>query len=211
MPRAYFHRANVVELAQDLIGKIVFSNIHGQITASIITETEAYAGITDKASHAYGNRRTKRTETMYLEGGHAYVYLIYGIHHLFNIVTHKKEVPHAVLIRGAYPIQGKDLMIKRNKGKKLDKLSLIGPGRFSKLMGITTVLDAIRLEPQKDNSVWLEDWGLTNSLRKHLVTSKRIGIDYAEEDADLAYRFYLPPKSEKILSLLEKVRKPINY
>lgn len=211
LPSSYFHQTDVVELARDLIGKIIFSNINGEITASIITETEAYAGIDDKASHAYGNRRTRRTETMYLDGGHAYVYLIYGIHHLFNVVTNKKEIPHAVLIRGAYPVLGKDLMASRNNEKKPHWLSLTGPGKFSKLMGITTALDAIKLEPKEENSIWLEDWDLTKDVSRYVLISKRIGIDYAEEDADLPYRFYLPSKSDKILSLLEKVRKPIDH
>ena len=93
-------------MAKNLIGKLIFSNINGHLTSAIITETEAYAGTNDKASHAFGNRRTKRTETMYMEGGHAYIYLIYGMHHLLNIVTNEKEIPHAVLIRGGYPVDG---------------------------------------------------------------------------------------------------------
>src|ERR1700751_4324092 len=97
--RSYYLQTNVVKLAEDMLGKILVTRIKGQLTSGIITETEAYNGIIDKASHAYGDRRTARTETMYKTGGISYVYLCYGIHNLFNIVTNVKDVPHAVLIR----------------------------------------------------------------------------------------------------------------
>lgn len=200
----------MVKLAQELIGKVIFTKIDGCLCAAIITETEAYAGINDKASHAYGNKRTKRTETMYLEGGHAYIYLIYGIHHLFNVVTNKENIPHAVLIRGAYPIIGQSNM-KLRASKKLNNSSLVGPGRFSKLMGISTQLNAIELHPKQKNAIWLEDWGLNKKLENYIQTTKRIGIDYAEEDALLPFRFFIPLKSKTVLSILEEVGKPIDY
>jgi len=212
LPPSYFLQSDVVHLAKDLIGKILYSNINGYISAAIITETEAYAGLNDKASHAYGDKKTPRTKTMYLKGGHAYIYLVYGIHHLLNIVTNKEGIPHAVLIRGGYPIEGVKKMIERNQNRKLDHLSLIGPGKFSKLMGIHKSMDGIELKPGKIHpAIWIEDWGLTKKVKNHIETSKRIGIDYAEEDADLPYRFYLPPKSNEIISVLKQVSKPINY
>ena len=99
----FYIRENVVLIAQELLGKVLFTKMNGRITAGIITETEAYAGVTDRASHAYNNRRTERTEIMYSDGGTAYVYLCYGIHHLFNVVTNQKDTPHAVLIRAIKP------------------------------------------------------------------------------------------------------------
>ena len=103
LKREFYLREDVVQIAKELLGKVLFTNIGGKITAGIITETEAYAGITDRASHAYNNRRTARTEVMYAVGGTSYVYLCYGIHHLFNVVTNKKDIPHAVLIRAIKP------------------------------------------------------------------------------------------------------------
>lgn len=211
LPTSYYLQSDVVDIAQDLIGKILFTQIDGQISAAVITETEAYAGIDDKASHAYGGRRTKRTETMFLQGGHAYIYLIYGIHHLLNVVTNKEEIPHAVLIRGGFPVLGLEKMKARNSYKTFNELSLVGPGRLSKLMGIQINMDAIPLLKNTDkNAIWIEDWGWSKKLKKHIETSKRIGIDYAEEDAELPYRFYLPPKSIEIISLLKQIRNPIN-
>ncbi len=93
LPESYYHHTNVVEIASDLLGKTLATRFEGKLTAGIITETEAYAGVVDKAAHPYGGRRTKRTETMFNRGGVSYVYLCYGIHHLFNIVTNHKDVP----------------------------------------------------------------------------------------------------------------------
>jgi DNA-3-methyladenine glycosylase len=104
--KAFYLRENVVQIAKDLLGKCLCTNFDGVITSGIITETEAYEGITDKASHAYGNRLTQRTEIMYREGGIAYVYLCYGMYSLFNVVTNNRGIPHAVLIRGIHPLEG---------------------------------------------------------------------------------------------------------
>ena len=117
--KTYYLTSDVVELAKDLIGKIVCTYIDGVLTSGMILETEAYAGAIDKASHAYGNKRTKRTDTMFASGGIAYVYLIYGMHHLFNVVSNKEGTPHAVLIRAIEPIDGIATMLKRRKGNYL--------------------------------------------------------------------------------------------
>src|SRR5262245_49210922 len=98
LPLSFFEGEDVVQIARDLLGKILATNFDRQFTSGRIVETEAYAGIVDRASHAYGGRRTARTEIMYRGGGTAYVYLCYGIHHLFNIVTNAVDVPHAILI-----------------------------------------------------------------------------------------------------------------
>src|SRR5258708_4472900 len=92
LKKAYYLQPNVVKLAKDLIGKVLVSKIDNILTSGIITETEAYNGIIDKASHAFGGRRTDRTEVMYSQGGISYVYLCYGIHNLFNIVTNVKDI-----------------------------------------------------------------------------------------------------------------------
>src|SRR5688572_7863163 len=99
LKRDFYTREDVVLVAKELLGKVLCTKWNGKTTSGIITETEAYEGITDRASHAYRGRRTERTEIMYSEGGTAYVYLCYGMHHLFNVVTNKKDIPHAVLIR----------------------------------------------------------------------------------------------------------------
>ena len=113
LAKDFYLRDDVIQISKELLGTYLFTKINNKITAGIITETEAYAGITDKASHAYNNRRTNRTEVMFAEGGVSYVYLCYGIHHLFNVVTNVKNVPHAVLIRAIKPIEGIDLILNR--------------------------------------------------------------------------------------------------
>ncbi|PLX14585.1 MAG: DNA-3-methyladenine glycosylase [Marinilabiliales bacterium] len=186
LPESFFIHDDVVSIAKNLLGKELFTNINGEICSGIISETEAYAGITDKASHAYGSRRTKRTETMYQRGGRTYVYLCYGIHHLVNIVTAKENIPHAVLIRSIIPQKGINSMLLRSKNKNPNNLSN-GPGKLSKVLGITTVYDNIKLN--KD-IIWIEDNDYSLDSYNIMVT-KRIGIDYAEEDAHLPYRFLL--------------------
>ena len=136
LQRSFYTRQDVVQIAKDLIGKYIFTHFNGEITGGIIIETEAYEGITDRASHAYGGRRTARTEVMYADGGVAYVYLCYGMHSLFNIVTNIQGVPHAVLIRGIYPSVGKEMMKMRTQKPELVRGSGIGPGKVSKLLGI---------------------------------------------------------------------------
>jgi len=172
----------VVFLARDLIGKVLCTNIKGSITKGIITETEAYNGVIDKACHAYKRRRTNRTETMYLEGGHAYIYLCYGIHHLFNIVTGLENDPTAVLIRGIQPLTGTDkIKLRRKNNQNLG----VGPGVVSMALGITTDLNQTSLQSK---SIWLEDHGYIYQDKEVEITP-RIGVDYAEEDALLPFRF----------------------
>jgi DNA-3-methyladenine glycosylase len=182
----------VVEIAQELLGKILYTNIDGMLTAGIITETEAYEGITDKASHAYGGRRTARTEIMYAEGGVSYVYFTYGMHYLFNVITNKKEIPHAVLIRGIYPFIGTEIMLKRTGKQKVDEKLTNGPAKLTKALGITKTQNGLSLVTGKE--VWIEDHGLVIKP-EHITVSPRIGIAYAEEDALLPYRFNLTTKN----------------
>lgn len=183
--KEFYLRDGVVKISRELLGKVLCSYIDGRFTSGIITETEAYNGAIDKASHAYGNRRTNRTEIMFGEGGKAYVYLCYGIHHLFNIVVNKKDVPHAILIRAIKPVEGIEIMMERRNAKKLTPKMTIGPGTVSQALGITTKHTGVDLT---GNLIWLEDRGI-NVKPKDIVIGPRVGIDYAEEDKDLPYRF----------------------
>jgi DNA-3-methyladenine glycosylase len=191
LDRNFYTRDSVTLIARELLGKVIFTLIDRKLTAGIITETEAYAGITDKASHAYNNRRTARNEVMYEEGGAVYVYLCYGIHHLFNIVTNKKNIPDAVLLRGILPIKGIKVMENRSGKKFTDKKIINGPGRTSKALGIRVNHNK---ESRLGNLIWIEDFGYRPD-RKDILTVPRIGVAYAGKDALLPYRFFLSEKA----------------
>jgi DNA-3-methyladenine glycosylase len=182
---AFYTRGDVVEVARDLLGKALCSRIEGRLTKVIITETEAYAGIDDRASHAYGGRRTPRTEPMFAAGGIAYVYLCYGIHHLFNVVTSSEENPHAVLVRAGLPLLGIDDMLARRGKASVDKSLLAGPGSLSRALGIQTGLSGTSLS---GDIVWIEDHDIRISGGA-IMTGPRVGVDYAGEDAARPYRF----------------------
>jgi DNA-3-methyladenine glycosylase len=179
----FYRRDDVVAISRELLGKVVATCVDGVVTRAIITETEAYAGVTDRASHAYGGRRTSRTEPMFGPGGIAYVYLCYGIHHLFNVVTAVEGTPHAVLVRGGKPLEGIDTMLARRRKTREDARLMAGPGTFAEALGIRTDMTGIDLGGQ---AIWIEDHG----IRADEVTSgPRIGVDYAGEDAKRPYRF----------------------
>src|SRR4030095_15639738 len=181
----FYNRPDVVKIARELLGKILVTNFDGRITSGRIVETEAYAGIRDRASHAYGGRRTPRTSIMYENGGTAYVYFCYGIHHLFNVVTDIKEIPHAVLIRALDPLEGIDIMLARTNKKVLDNTLTRGPGNVSKALGISTAHTGTSLLGD-EIFIAKDDYSLK---KKEIVASPRIGVDYAGEDAKLHYRF----------------------
>jgi len=176
---------DVVKISRELLGKVLCTNIDGARTEAVITETEAYAGITDKASHAYGDRRTKRTEPMYGPGGTAYVYLCYGIHHLFNVVTNVEGVPHAVLVRAGKPVKGIDEMLLRRNRQKFDKTLMGGPGTIAQALGIKTGMTGTSL---RGRQIWIEDRGMSVP-DEDVAIGPRVGVDYAEEDAARPYRF----------------------
>ena len=197
LPESFFADKDVVKLAKKLLGKRLCTLVDGKYTSGIITETEAYAGVTDKASHAYGGRKTDRTKIMFEEPGTAYVYLCYGIHHLFNIVTNKKGVPHAILIRAIQPDEGIEYMMERRKKFKVGKTFSGGPGTVSQALGIKTKHSGINLLGKE---IWVEEAGI-KIPEKEIIAGPRIGVDYAGEDAKLPYRFYVsadfkifPPK-----------------
>lgn len=187
LPLEYYKNNDVVSIARSLLGKSLISKIDGCKTGGIITETEAYNGKIDKASHAFGGRRTQRTEVMYKEGGISYVYLCYGIHYMLNVVTSRKEDPHAVLIRAIYPIIGMSKMLERTGKKKANYQMTNGPGKLTKALGINLNHNALSY---CSDTLWIEESEMDIS-DKDISVSTRIGIEYAEEDALLPYRFLL--------------------
>lgn len=186
---SYFLEEDVVYMARDLLGKEILTNIDGQVCRARITETEAYRAPDDKACHAYSNRRTSRTETMFSEGGTAYIYLCYGIHHLFNVVTGPADMAHAVLIRAVEPLDNIDLMLQRRGMKKVTPALTAGPGRWTQAMGITTSLDSIKLySPDSPIQLYAGE-GITEDEK--IATSTRIGVDYAGDCALRPWRFFI--------------------
>lgn len=181
----FYQQNDVLALSEQLLGKVLCTCIDGVLTSGIICETEAYAGVIDKASHAYGGRRTKRTEVMYAKGGISYVYLCYGIHYLFNVVTSTTDIPEAVLIRGILPVDGLNTIKARRNLKNWNAQACIGPGKVCKALGIDKKHNALDLEGEL---IWIEDRKIEITPSK-VIKSPRVGIDYAEEDALLPYRF----------------------
>jgi DNA-3-methyladenine glycosylase len=180
---AYFLRSNVVEIARDLIGKFVVTDFDGYRTVGRIIETEAYDGRKDRACHAF-QKRTRRTEVMYKAGGIAYIYLCYGIHHLFNIVTNKEGKADAILIRAIEPVVGRNIMVDRRGGIDRKHRLTAGPGIVSQALGITT--------EHNEMSLMGKDFFLTKGDRftGNIVSDRRVGVDYAGEDALLPWRFF---------------------
>lgn len=189
LDKAFYIGSDVKSIARQLLGKCLFTSIHHQVSGGLIVETEAYAGISDRASHAWAGRRTRRTQVMYSEGGVAYVYLCYGIHSLFNIITNIRDVPDAVLIRGIRPTHGIHFMEERLNKELNQNMHLNGPGLVSKALGITTAYTGKTLQKELDgSSIWLEDHGIEVS-NKDIHQTPRIGVAYAGPDASLPYRF----------------------
>lgn len=189
IPLSYYQHNDVIALSKSLIGKYLLTCLgpENKITGGMIIETEAYHGAEDKACHAYGNRRSKRTETMFSIGGTAYVYLCYGLHNMFNIVTNREDIPHAILIRAIVPEVGIDIMLQRRKKDTLNATLTRGPGSLCQALGINRMHDGFSLISDK---IWLEDRGV-NIHMDQIQSSPRIGVDYAGEDALKPWRFYL--------------------
>ena len=185
LTQSYYQGNDVRKIAKDLLGKVLCTQFNNSLTAGIIVETEAYS-YKEKGSHAYNNLRTKRTEVMFHTGGIAYVYLCYGMHHLFNIVTNKSDKAEAVLIRALQPKDGQAIMLERVKTNSVNRITS-GPGKLTKALGIDRKLNGKQLTSR---DIWIEDIG-TKFVKNQIVCAKRIGIAYAEEDADLPWRFYL--------------------
>ncbi len=189
LPHGFFENPDVVDAARNLLGKKICSNAGGAFTSGYIIETEAYCGRNDKACHANNGKRTPRTEVMFGEPGRAYIYLCYGIHHLFNVVTNREGLADAVLVRAVLPEQGIEILKERRILDSTKNLTN-GPGKFTQAMGITTSLNKTRLS---ESPLWLEESEieLTDSA---ISESKRIGVDYAGRDADRLWRFTFDPQ-----------------
>ena len=185
LDRSFYDRNDVQKIARQLLGKILVTKFNDVLTSGRIVETEAYAGAVDKASHAYGNRRTARTEVMFGNPGTAYVYLCYGIHHLFNVVTNKPDIPHAILIRAVEPLQGIETMLARTGKPKLDYTLTKGPGNVTWALGIFTSHTGISL---LSDNLFIADDGF-KIKQTEIITTPRIGVDYAAEDSLLPYRY----------------------
>ena len=186
LPREFYTRKNVLTVARDLLGKLlVVPDENGRRVSGKIVEVEAYRGPEDRASHAYGGRRTKRTETMYKMGGVAYVYFVYGMYNQFNVVTNTEDIPHAILVRGVEPVEGIEVMRERRHSHK-DRNLTNGPGKLCLAMGIDRQLDLADLLGDK---VWLEEFETVRASR--ISKGPRIGIDYAEDWVDIPWRFWI--------------------
>jgi len=194
LPLEFYTRTDVVQIARELIGKVLVTEFDGQLTAGRITETEAYRAPDDRACHAFGNRRTARTEVMFQEGGRAYIYLCYGIHHLFNVVTGPEDMAHAVLIRAIEPLHGNETMLARRgrtlKDTRQSRINLTtGPGALSKALGLTTGLTGQSLlEPGAP--IWIGEEIPAGSMDE-ILAGPRIGVDYAGASTAWPWRFWL--------------------
>ena len=187
VPREFYTRARVLAVARGLLGqRLVVPAARGARVAGIIVETEAYRGPADRASHAYGGRRTRRTETMYRIGGTAYVYFVYGMHYQFNVVTNVEDIPHAVLVRALEPIEGLELMRRRRRAAS-DRELTNGPGKLCRALGIDRALDAADLLGPR---VWIE-WGERPVPLSAIARGPRVGIDYAGQWAAMPWRFWI--------------------
>ena len=187
LPRSFYLRENVLQITEELLGKFLVTKINGIITSGMITEVEAYNGIIDQASHSFSGRRTARNEIMYAHGGAAYVYICYGIHHLFNVVTNQKDIPHAILVRGIEPVEGIDVMLER-RGMETPSYNLTaGPGALAKALGIDKKHSGLDL---LGDSIWIEDRGVKSPAKKIQRTS-RVGVEGAGKDARLPYRYII--------------------
>jgi DNA-3-methyladenine glycosylase len=186
LPESFYQRTNVVKIARELLGKGLFTRIEGVVTGGMIVETEAYSW-KERGCHAFGARKTKRNEVMFGKGGHSYVYLCYGMHNLFNVVTNVENTADAILIRAIEPIKGIDQMSVR-RGDLKNKFHLTsGPGKLTKALGIDRNWNGKFL---LDNEIWIEDLG-QNVKPASILSSPRIGIDYAGDDASLPWRFVI--------------------
>jgi len=186
LPPDFYLRHDVVDIARDLLGKVLVTCWNGEQTTGRIVETEAYAGETDRASHA-SKGRTPRTEVMFGEGGTAYVYLCYGIHQMFNIVTNTAGVPHAVLIRAVEPMQGVEIMLRRTGKKFVDESLTRGPGNVGKAFGFHTSQCGYSLQ---SSELFIADDGYSPEAAL-VAASPRVGVDYAGEHAAWHYRFFI--------------------
>lgn len=193
LEREFYLRDDTIQIAKDLLGKLlVVPTAANERVSGMIVETEAYLGAIDKAAHSYGNRRTKRTETMFAIGGTAYIFFIYGMYFQFNVVVGEIGSPHAILIRAIEPVENCEIMRQR-RGKMPEKNLTSGPGKLCIALGIDKSFNNEDLLGEK---VWLEEY--ESVPVEEISSGKRIGIDYAEEFAEKPWRFWI--KDNKFVS-----------
>jgi len=184
LPDSFYRRTDVTQIARQLLGKKLVTQISGKRSAGLIVETEAYS-FRERGCHAYDNKLTNRNKVMFEAGGVAYVYLCYGIHNLFNVVTNKQGVADAILVRALEPVEGEEWMMERMRVKSTTRITS-GPGKLTKALGIDKTFDGKYLN---STEVWIEEGQL---IKPHkIISSLRIGIDYAGKDALLPWRFSL--------------------
>jgi DNA-3-methyladenine glycosylase len=187
IPLSFYRQNDVIAIGRQLLGKYLLTNFDNKLTGGMIVETEAYRAPEDRASHAYGMRRTKRNAVMYQAGGVCYVYLCYGLHSLLNVVTNNEGIPHAILIRALEPKIGIDTMLKRRHKSRVDRSLTAGPGALAQALGVTRMHNGLLLT---SSEIWIEDRGVA-VLEEEILASPRVGIAYAQEDALLPWRFRL--------------------
>jgi len=185
LPREFYTHPSVVTVARRLLGQLLVVPTRSGRVSGIIVETEAYRGPEDRASHAWGGRRTLRTETMYGCGGTAYVYFVYGMYFQFNVVTGAADVPHAVLVRALEPVEGLALMRRRRGGETLRGLTS-GPGKLCVALGIDRRFDRADLLGDR---IWIE--ARPPVPARAIAAGPRVGIEYAETWVDRPWRFWL--------------------
>lgn len=186
LPQHFYLREDTLVVARELLGKLlVVPDGDGRRVAGMIVETEAYQGTTDRAAHSYGGRRTPRNEVMYGPGGHVYVFFVYGMYYQFNVVTGPPDHPHAILIRAIEPVEGIEIMRAR-RGEMKDRNLTSGPGKLCIALSIDRSLNGDRLVGRR---VWLEDHQMPADNK--VAVGKRVGIDYAGDDAEKPWRFWL--------------------
>jgi DNA-3-methyladenine glycosylase len=186
LEQKFFTRRDTLRVASDLLGKLlVVPDGKGRRVSGMIVETEAYLGEIDKAAHSYGGRRTARNEITYAEGGHVYVFFVYGMYYQLNLVTGREGHPHVVLIRGVEPVEGIEIMRKR-RGAMKDTNLTSGPGKLCIALNITRELNG---EDLMGDRIWVEEH---RKIKKpEIASGPRVGIDYAGEFVDVPWRFWL--------------------
>ena len=186
LSRDFYLQSNTVDIAKALLGKLlVVPTESGERISGIIVETEAYLGVEDKAAHSYGGRRTARNEVTYAEGGRAYVFFVYGMHHQLNVVTGEAGRPQVCLVRAVEPFEGVDTMRAR-RGREIERELTSGPGKLCAALGIDRNFNGEDLLGER---IWIEY--RPDVEKGEIAVGKRVGIDYAEEDADAPLRFWI--------------------
>jgi DNA-3-methyladenine glycosylase len=187
LPRSFYTRRDTLQVARELLGTLlVVPAGDGERVSGLIVETEAYMGPEDKGSHAFGGRRTSRTDPMFGEGGFTYVYFVYGMHYQLNVVSSRQSIPHAILVRAIEPLEGITLMRAR-RGKVKDADLTNGPGKLCKAMGIDMTFNR---EDLLGDRIWIERIGPRISASK-IASGPRVGISYAEEYVSKPWRFWV--------------------